>query len=748
MSKRILAADDSRTIQKTLSLTFHKEDELDLTIVDCGQAVLDALNTGTYDLLLLDYRMPDIPGTELCVRLRQNPNTAQVPIILLGGQNFEPAQAKQVGASGLVRKPFLTSDLLDRVGELLNVSIRPIPAPMSARMGILQKEVIDIEIDVDVAAPVASTPAPTPTPAPAPTPVSTPTLQPSPFLPGTPAQGNPIPPLGHSPSASSQSMLASPPPSGALPSSTPAQGTPQPMMPPSSPGNPGGDMLIDDLPYDLPTNNPGGAPGQEQAAPQSPTGNLFFPVTDNVNAPPTTPFTPDYPRSPMPAGQGANPPSMFAPPTQAESPFAQGGFTGPGISKPLPPPSFANTGLGTPRPNPSEPTPVPHDSKPESMEVLIGTTMDPPTAQQAEPKELLLPLEDEHSSSPPSAELDPSRMDFSNPAAGGLPGRPGTPRIDHLQQTAVVPAVRRRQMAQDKSAPPLAPGANVLPELLEESAPPPRPVSDSSIGSQASGSLEAASAALQQGCPPHHCQLVFGAPLGLQTLAMFLQFASHTEKRLRSFLKKEEYTPITTRCEHVGKQFIMTFGGSASYLRCLMPTLLECCSQFSEEIRQTVAESLIENAPESSRHSLRRASLQARITSRPYALTLQHDLTELSKAKVLGLYSGLPGDPESLYESTSHGAAHNEEADLTVAKIKLRNILLRHFNLFSLNQLMEEEFSLPLQDIVPLNLSIQSIFLAVIHHFEQRYQLPELAGAIQDKHPSFEAQPFEAFPDI
>ncbi|TNE52178.1 MAG: response regulator [Deltaproteobacteria bacterium] len=775
MSKRILAADDSRTIRKTLALTFLMEQELDLTVVDSGQAVLSAMQSGSYDLLLLDYNMPDIPGTQLCMRLRQDPNTSQLPIILLGGQHFEPNQANQVGASGLIRKPFLTSDLLDRVGELLHVSVKPIPAPMSSRMGILQNDSISIEIDMDG----ATQPPPQPNlPMVNTTPPPLPQTQTSPFPMGTPAGGTPTPPVMGQPvpPAMGQSVppvmgqTAPPPlsqpssgshviPASLTPNHSPlpsnvSQPTPQSVMTPAagSPSSPAGDMLIDDLPYDVPTNQPPAGHAHEPVAPQSPTGNIFFPVQDNVsNAPPTTPFTPDYPRSPLPSGLTPNngTPNMYPPQTQADPAYNPSPYPSPGISKPLPPPSFKSTGLGAPPVLHNEPPSAP-DAKHESMEVLMGSTMEPVPSGQSQPKELLLPLEDEHGASTPSSELDPARMDFANPnpSQTGLPGRPGTPRIDHLEQTAMVPAVRRKQLAQDKTAPPLAPGANVLPELLEETQAPPRS-SAPQMESHASGSLDAALVApTSQGCPKDHCQLVFGGPLSLQTLAMFLQYASHTEKRLRSFLKKEDYVPITTHFRTEGQQTLITFGGTQAYLRCLLPAMLECCKQFSEEQRQELAEQLIDQAPEASQNTLRRASLQARITSRPYALTLQNDLTELSKASVLEVRNGLSEEPEVIYNLQEDSTQGNAEEDLTPAKLKLSNILLRHFNLFSLNQLMEDEFSLPLQDVVPLNLSIKSIFLAVIHHFEQRYQLPELAGAIQDKHPSFEAQPFESFPDI
>ncbi len=761
MSKRILAADDSRTIRKTLALTYLMEQELDLTVVDSGQAVLNAMQSGSYDLLLLDYSMPDIPGTQLCMRFRQDPNTAQLPIILLGGQHFEPSQATQVGASGLVRKPFLTSDLLDRVGELLDVTVKPIPAPMSSRMGILQNDSISIEIDMDG----ATQPPPQPN-----LPMVTP--QPhslaSPFPQGSPAGGTTSPVMGQpTPPVMGQTAPPplSPPSSGShsIPgslglthsplSASVSQPTPQPVMTPAvgSSSPPAGDMLIDDLPYDMPANPSPTGHAHEPAAPQSSTGNIFFPVQDNVsNAPPTTPFTPDYPRSPLPSGLTPNSgtPNMFPPQTQADSPYAQSSYPSPGISKPLPPPSFQSTGLGAPPVLHNEPPSV-QDAKHESMEVLMGSAMEPTPSGQSQPKELLLPLEDEHGSSPSSSEIDPSRMDFANPnpSQTGLSGRPGTPRIDHLQQTAVVPAVRRKQLIQDKTAPPLSPGANVLPELLEETQAPIRP-SNSGTVSSVSSSLGATPLEAPQGCPKDHFQLVFGGPLSLQTLAMFLQYASHTEKRLRSFLKKEEYVPTTTNFRTEGQQTLITLGGSQAYLRCLLPAMLECCKQFSEEQRQEMAEQLIDQAPSASHNTLRRASLQARITSRPYALTLQHDLTELSKASVLEIRSGLSGDPHVLYNVKEDPSQGSTEEDLTPAKLKLSNILLRHFNLFSLNQLMEDEFSLPLQDVVPLNLSIKSIFLAVVHHFEQRYQLPELAGAIQDKHPSFEAQPFENFPDI
>lgn len=72
-----------------------------------GQAALDALRVWRYDLLLVDLEMPVIDGYELLERLRADPVTAHLPIIVETGREDVDAidRAYRAGATAFVTKP-------------------------------------------------------------------------------------------------------------------------------------------------------------------------------------------------------------------------------------------------------------------------------------------------------------------------------------------------------------------------------------------------------------------------------------------------------------------------------------------------------------------------------------------------------------------------------------------------------------------------------------------------------------------
>jgi len=148
MSKKLLLADDSITIQKVIGITFANED-FELSVVDNGDSALEKARSMTPDLILADVFMPGKNGYELCAAVRQDPALRNIPVLLLTGtfEPFDENKARSVGADSWIAKPFESQALIDRVEELL--ARIPEPAPAAA-------------------APVAVTTAPEP---PAPSPV-------------------------------------------------------------------------------------------------------------------------------------------------------------------------------------------------------------------------------------------------------------------------------------------------------------------------------------------------------------------------------------------------------------------------------------------------------------------------------------------------------------------------------------------------------------------------------------------------
>src|SRR3954469_20609589 len=132
MPKTLLLADDSKTIQQAVGMTFARED-LQVSFVDDGEAALQAAKQSKPDVILADVSMPRLGGYELCQRIRADAALKDVPVLLLGGPTpIHPPQAMSVGANGHMPKPFDSSKLIEHVKTILaNPKARPVTAPSS-----------------------------------------------------------------------------------------------------------------------------------------------------------------------------------------------------------------------------------------------------------------------------------------------------------------------------------------------------------------------------------------------------------------------------------------------------------------------------------------------------------------------------------------------------------------------------------------------------------------------------------------
>lgn len=118
MSRRILLADDSVTIQKVIELTF-MDDDYEVRAVGNGDEALAMLSALEVDFVIADIHMPGADGYEVCRQSKQR--HPDVPVLLLVGtfEPFDEKQAKDSGADSFLKKPFDSQELLQRVHELL-----------------------------------------------------------------------------------------------------------------------------------------------------------------------------------------------------------------------------------------------------------------------------------------------------------------------------------------------------------------------------------------------------------------------------------------------------------------------------------------------------------------------------------------------------------------------------------------------------------------------------------------------------
>jgi two-component system phosphate regulon response regulator PhoB len=88
------------------------------------------------DALVLDLTLPDSPGTALCVDVRRDPRTADLPILIVSGRASEADRIAglELGADDYLGKPFSVAELGLRVRALLRRSRRRRPAPSGIRI--------------------------------------------------------------------------------------------------------------------------------------------------------------------------------------------------------------------------------------------------------------------------------------------------------------------------------------------------------------------------------------------------------------------------------------------------------------------------------------------------------------------------------------------------------------------------------------------------------------------------------------
>ncbi|MEP7213709.1 MAG: response regulator [Acidobacteriota bacterium] len=119
-----MLADDSVTIQKVVNLTFADEG-VDVVVAGNGDLAMQMIAEQRPDIVLADVNMPGLNGYQICERLRHSDETKDIPVLLLVGsfEPFDEDEAKRVGASGFMTKPFQSIRLLvSQVSELLEKS--------------------------------------------------------------------------------------------------------------------------------------------------------------------------------------------------------------------------------------------------------------------------------------------------------------------------------------------------------------------------------------------------------------------------------------------------------------------------------------------------------------------------------------------------------------------------------------------------------------------------------------------------
>lgn len=119
----ILVVEDEREIQELIVYNLSKEG-YQTAAVGTGEEALHAVNTARPDLVLLDLMLPGVDGLEVARRLKGDPATRDLPIIILTAKAEEAdiVSGLEVGADDYIPKPFSPRVLIARIRAVLRRS--------------------------------------------------------------------------------------------------------------------------------------------------------------------------------------------------------------------------------------------------------------------------------------------------------------------------------------------------------------------------------------------------------------------------------------------------------------------------------------------------------------------------------------------------------------------------------------------------------------------------------------------------
>jgi CheY-like chemotaxis protein len=134
MSRTILLADDSLTIQKVVELTF-ADTEYEVVAVSSGDDLLQRLPEVRPDLVICDVIMPGRDGYDVCQEIKSSSEFLHLPVILLTGtfEPFDRDRAIAVGCSEIITKPFEAKKLVDAVEHLAATPAAPPPTAVETQ---------------------------------------------------------------------------------------------------------------------------------------------------------------------------------------------------------------------------------------------------------------------------------------------------------------------------------------------------------------------------------------------------------------------------------------------------------------------------------------------------------------------------------------------------------------------------------------------------------------------------------------
>jgi len=119
-NNKILIVEDEESLLKLESILLSSKGYSVTGVMD-GKAALEEIKKNIPDLVLLDVMLPEMDGFEVCRRIKEESETAGIPVVMLTAKksNQDIERGRQVGADAYITKPFKSTRVIELIQGLI-----------------------------------------------------------------------------------------------------------------------------------------------------------------------------------------------------------------------------------------------------------------------------------------------------------------------------------------------------------------------------------------------------------------------------------------------------------------------------------------------------------------------------------------------------------------------------------------------------------------------------------------------------
>ncbi|MEY4846581.1 MAG: phosphate regulatory protein [Pseudomonadota bacterium] len=123
MLANVLLVEDEKSIVTLIKYNLEKEG-FKVFCAETGEEALKIIKEKTFDIVILDWMLPDVSGIEVCRQIKKDKKLKNIPVLILTakGEPDDKIKGLEVGADDYVTKPFNNKELLLRIKSLIKRS--------------------------------------------------------------------------------------------------------------------------------------------------------------------------------------------------------------------------------------------------------------------------------------------------------------------------------------------------------------------------------------------------------------------------------------------------------------------------------------------------------------------------------------------------------------------------------------------------------------------------------------------------